>query len=109
MSEPYIPVKRPVGQYLEECRSLSRQIKLWREYRGMSKRRLRLLSQVPISRLTEMENSGRADPRYTTILRIAKALQVAIPELLYGSPPDVEIPAAHPERFQLSEDLPGNY
>jgi hypothetical protein len=86
MSEPYIPVKRQTREFQPECRLLSQQIEAWRLHRGLSLRKLRKLSDVPIARLTEMKTSGRADPKFTTILRIAKALEVTIPELLYKQP-----------------------
>ena len=86
MSEVYIPVRRQTEDFQAECRLLARQLKLWRQSRGLSLRKLHKLSDVPISRLSEMEAVGRADPKFTTILRIAKALEVTIPELLYGSP-----------------------
>lgn len=92
MSEPYVPVKRQTADFQAECRSLARQIEAWRKYRGFSMRRLRKLSDVPISRLTQIKNQDRADLRFTTILRIAKALSITIPELLYQSPQDWDLP-----------------
>ncbi len=86
MSEPYVPVRRQTADFQVECRLLARQITLWRKYRGYSLRKLRMLSDIPISRLSDIEKKGCADPRFTTVLRLAKALGLTIPELLYTTP-----------------------
>lgn len=90
MGEPYIPVRRQTKDFQVECRLLARQIEAWRKYRGLSLRKLHMLSDVPISRIQVMKTEDRADPKFTTILRLAKALGITIPELLYSHPGDSE-------------------
>lgn len=84
--EVYVPVRRQTADYQVECRLLARQIKAWRLHKKLSLRRLHLLSDIPISRLADIEKTGRADPKFTTILRIARALEISVPELFYQSP-----------------------
>jgi transcriptional regulator with XRE-family HTH domain len=94
MSDKYKPVRRQTADFQDECRLLSKQIDAWRIYRGMSQRKLHQLSDVPVSRFIELRKTGRADPKFTTILRIARALDVTIPELLYRDPGPLVLPEA---------------
>lgn len=104
MGDKYTPVRRQTTDFQEECRILAHQIEVWRKYRGFSQRKLHRLSDVPVSRLSGMKITGRADPKFTTLLRLAKALDVTIPELLYQSPPGKEEVAGHEKGILTPEN-----
>lgn len=89
MAEPYDPVRPLTPLQVLECRILARQIQMWRLAKKMSLRKLHKKCNVPISRLHAMEKEGRADPKYSTILRIADGLGISVWDLLHGSPEGV--------------------
>lgn len=86
MGEPYRPVKRETREFQTECQRLARNIEGWRAHKGLSMRKLRFLTDIPISRLTDIKTSDRADPKFTTILRLAKGLGITVEQLLEGPP-----------------------
>lgn len=86
MSDPYFAVNRHTEDYQTECGLLAQQIETWRIHKGLSMRKLRKLSDIPISRFSIWRKTGRADPKYTTILRIAKGLDITVEQLLFTTP-----------------------
>lgn len=60
-----------------ELTALGSRIKAVRESRGLSIRDLAELAGINKSQIVRIE-SGQSDPHYTTLLRIARALEVSI-------------------------------
>ena len=60
-----------------ELKALGGRIKAVRESRGLSIRDLAELAGINKSQIVRIE-SGQSDPHYTTLLRIARALEVSI-------------------------------
>ena len=60
-----------------ELKALGGRIKAVRESRGLSIRDLAELAGINKSQIVCIE-SGQSDPHYTTLLRIARALEVSI-------------------------------
>lgn len=91
-----MPSKELRAPFSEETKILARQLELWREFRGLSLRKLAKMTGVPISRIQDIKREDRADLKYTTILRLAQGLGCSVMELLYtdpsGSKPPEELP-----------------
>lgn len=66
-----------------ELKALSSRIKAARESRGLSIRDLAELAGINKSQIVRIE-SGRSDPHYTTLLRIARALEVSVGDFTDG-------------------------
>ncbi len=61
--------------------SLTLRLKEWRERRGLSLRKLAEASGVHYVSLVRIE-SGRLDPRLSTLLKLCKALKISIAKLV---------------------------
>ncbi len=61
-------------------------LKLWRERRGLSLRKLAVVAGVHYVSLARLE-AGDFDPRLSTLRKLAKALRVSIADLLGESRP----------------------
>lgn len=66
-----------------ELKVLGSRIKAVRESRGLSIRDLAELAGINKSQIVRIE-SGRSDPHYTTLLRIARALEVSVGDFTDG-------------------------
>lgn len=66
-----------------ELKALGIRIKAVRESRGLSIRDLAELAGINKSQIVRIE-SGQSDPHYTTLLRIARALEVSVGEFADG-------------------------
>lgn len=66
-----------------ELKALGSRIKAARESRGLSIRDLAELAGINKSQIVRIE-SGRSDPHYTTLLRIARALEVSVGDFTDG-------------------------
>lgn len=66
-----------------ELKALGSRIKAVRESRGLSIRDLAELAGINKSQIVRIE-SGQSDPHYTTLLRIARALEVSVGEFADG-------------------------
>ena len=60
---------------------MSTQLKKWREKRGFSVRKLGELASVTHVTVVRME-SGKLDPRFSTVLRLCGALGITVDQLL---------------------------
>ncbi len=63
--------------------TISEQLKAWREVRGLSQRALGDLSGVGFVTIARIE-LAQADPRLSTLARLAKALDIEVVDLLVG-------------------------
>ena len=63
---------------------LAMSIRLIRHRNGLSQRQLALRMQVPRTYVSKIENS-KATPTLSSIARLARALEVTVPDLLNGS------------------------
>lgn len=66
-----------------ELKALGGRIKAVRESRGLSIRDLAELAGINKSQIVRIE-SGQSDPHYTTLLRIARALEVSVGDFTDG-------------------------
>lgn len=66
-----------------ELTALGSRIKAVRESRGLSIRDLAELAGINKSQIVRIE-SGQSDPHYTTLLRIARALEVSVGDFTDG-------------------------
>lgn len=66
-----------------ELKALGSRIKVVRESRGLSIRDLAELAGINKSQIVRIE-SGQSDPHYTTLLRIARALEVSVGDFTDG-------------------------
>ncbi len=66
-----------------ELKALGSRIKAVRESRGLSIRDLAELAGINKSQIVRIE-SGQSDPHYTTLLRIARALEVSVGDFADG-------------------------
>lgn len=66
-----------------ELKALGIRIKAARESRGLSIRDLAELAGINKSQIVRIE-SGQSDPHYTTLLRIARALEVSVGDFTDG-------------------------
>ncbi len=66
-----------------ELKTLGGRIKAARESRGLSIRDLAELAGINKSQIVRIE-SGQSDPHYTTLLRIARALEVSVGDFTDG-------------------------
>lgn len=66
-----------------ELKALGSRIKVVRESRGLSIRDLAELANLNKSQIVRIE-SGQSDPHYTTLLRIARALEVSVGDFADG-------------------------
>lgn len=66
-----------------ELKALGSKIKAVRESRGLSIRDLAVLAGINKSQIVRIE-SGQSDPHYTTLLRIARALEVSVGDFTDG-------------------------
>lgn len=66
-----------------ELKALGNRIKAVRESRGLSIRDLAELAGTNKSQIVRIE-SGQSDPHYTTLLRIARALEVSVGDFADG-------------------------
>ncbi len=66
-----------------ELTALGSRIKAVRESRGLSIRDLAELAGINKSQIVRIE-SGQSDPHYTTLLRIARALEVSVGDFADG-------------------------
>ncbi len=66
-----------------ELKALGSRIKAVRESRGLSIRDLAELAGINKSQIVRIE-SGQSDPHYTTLLRIARALEVSVGDFTDG-------------------------
>lgn len=66
-----------------ELKVLGGRIKAVRESRGLSIRDLAELAGINKSQIVRIE-SGQSDPHYTTLLRIARALEVNVEDFADG-------------------------
>lgn len=66
-----------------ELKTLGGRIKAARESRGLSIRDLAELAGINKSQIARIE-SGQSDPHYTTLLRIARALEVSVGDFTDG-------------------------
>lgn len=66
-----------------ELKALGSRIKAVRESRGLSIRDLAELAGINKSQIVRIE-SGQSDPHYTTLLRIARALEVSVGDVADG-------------------------
>lgn len=66
-----------------ELTALGSRIKAVRESKGLSIRDLAELAGINKSQIVRIE-SGQSDPHYTTLLRIARALEVSVGEFADG-------------------------
>lgn len=66
-----------------ELKALGSRIRAVRESRGLSIRDLAELAGINKSQIVRIE-SGQSDPHYTTLLRIARALEVSVGDFADG-------------------------
>lgn len=67
-----------------ELKALGSRIRAVRESRGLSIRDLAELAGINKSQIVRIE-SGQSDPHYTTLLRIARALEVNVGDFTDGA------------------------
>ncbi len=68
-------------------REIAEQIRVWREQRGLSQRALARAAGVSPVLATKIESGAIADPRLSTLRKLAKALGVTVAELIGESKP----------------------
>ena len=61
---------------------LIKQIKYWREKTGLTQEGLARKAGISYNTIIKLETGGIKDPRISTIIKIAKALEITIDELL---------------------------
>lgn len=71
----------PKEQDIEILNEVGRRLRQTREVRGLNLHELARLCGISAPALSLIE-TGKRDPRLTTIARIAKALRLSLPELL---------------------------
>src|SRR5436190_16580 len=89
------PILAPQPQAVEpdsEGRShlqVATAIRMFRQKSGLSQRQLALRMQVPRTYVSKIENE-KATPTLSSLERLAKALEVTVPDLLSGGTPSRE-------------------
>lgn len=68
-------------------REIAEQVRVWREHRGLSQRALAKAAGVSPVLATKIESGAIADPRLSTLRKLAKALDVTVAELIGESKP----------------------
>jgi len=67
-------------------RETGKQVRLWREYRGLSQRGLGAAAGIAPAMVHKLESGVIADPRLSTCRKLAEALGLTLIELLDTSP-----------------------
>jgi transcriptional regulator with XRE-family HTH domain len=62
--------------------TIGMQIRTWREFRKMTQNRLAKLAKVNPLTISALETGRRPDPRISTLLRISKAMDIRMSDLL---------------------------
>lgn len=81
---PAVPEPQPVGSSGCGCQVASA-IRMLRLRTGMSQRQLALRMQVPRTYVSKIENE-KATPTLSSLERLARALEVTVPDLIGGGP-----------------------
>lgn len=63
-------------------REIAEQVRVWREKRGLSQRALARAAGLSPVLVTKLESGAIADPRLSTLRKLAKALNVPVAEIL---------------------------
>ena len=74
-------------------RAIARQIETWREYRALSQRALAKAAGVAPVLVQKIEAGSIADPRLSSVRKLAAALKVTVGELVDGNPTKAKRPA----------------
>jgi transcriptional regulator with XRE-family HTH domain len=63
-------------------REIAEQVRVWREHRGLSQRALAKAAGLSPVLATKIESGAIADPRLSTLRKLAKALNVTVAEMI---------------------------
>jgi transcriptional regulator with XRE-family HTH domain len=62
----------------------AKKLKQWREKKGLTQEGLARKAEISYNTVIKLETGGIKDPRVSTIIKIAKALEITMDELLLG-------------------------
>ena len=69
----------------KQNQSLSKNLKRFREEKGLSQDRLAKLANIANNTIIKIEQGGNINPRLDTLKKIAKALGISVDDLIDGS------------------------